>query len=91
MSTETTPIFKLKDNVNYNLESIIPSPGWAAKFSNCEQPITLIGWAICKSHRDTERNGFNGSLVVGIISIPGHPIMPCDLLDTFKGYIEQTS
>ena len=89
MKQESKPILKLKENITYNIVSTIPTSGWSAKFSNSETNIKLIGWAtVGKVGNDRKSNGFNGSVIVGLICIDGNNIVPCDLIESFTGYVE---
>lgn len=91
MKQESKPIFKLKENINYNIASTIPTSGWSAKFSNSEKAIKLIGWAtVGKGGNDRKPNGFNSSAIVGLICINDNNIVPCDLIESFIGYVEET-
>ena len=78
---------KLIENITYNIRHTTPSIGWKARFSNVDKPFTIIYWATVNSHH-TSPNGLNNEKVVGLVDIGSGNIVPCDLVKTFKNYIE---
>ena len=81
---------KLIENISYIHVSTMPAIGWVAKFSNIDQPLTLIGWATIKDCSQLPPNGFWGNGIVGLVNIDGN-IVPCTLIETFEDYLEITS